>query len=159
MKIGIISDTHGNAPAIRKAAPAAGPVDMWLHAGDFSYDANTLRELTGLPVTAVAGNCDGMTVTAKLDEFIEAEGKRIWLTHGHRYEAKDRIQELIWWSRQYGADVVVYGHSHRPEIRQEEDVLIINPGSAAYPRQAKIPTIAVLKINRDGHMQAKLIEL
>ncbi|MCX7781368.1 MAG: metallophosphoesterase family protein, partial [Negativicutes bacterium] len=52
MRIGVISDTHGNATAIRKAVIAAGPVDMWLHAGDFSQDANVLADLSGLPVTA-----------------------------------------------------------------------------------------------------------
>jgi len=59
MNIGVISDTHGDAAAIRRVVAAVGPVDMWLHAGDYSKDANILAALTGLPVTAVAGNCDG----------------------------------------------------------------------------------------------------
>lgn len=158
MKIGVISDTHGNMPAIRRAIAAVGPVDMWLHAGDFSQDANALAEFTGLPVTAVAGNCDGIA-TAKVDEFIEAVGKRIWLTHGHRYQVKERTKELAWWSRQFGADIVVYGHSHRPEIICEEDVIIFNPGSAAYPRQAKIPTVGLLEIGADGTIKPELIYL
>ena len=158
MKIGVMSDTHGNIPAIRKAIAVSGPVDMWLHAGDFSQDANRLAEITGLPVVTVAGNCDGET-TAKVDEFIEAAGKRIWLTHGHRYQARERAQELVWWSKQFGADIVVYGHSHRPEIREEENVLIFNPGSAAYPRQAKIPTVGLLEIKEDGEVQASLLQI
>lgn len=158
MRIGVISDTHGNIPAIRRAIAAVGPVDMWLHAGDFSQDANALAEFTGIPVVAVAGNCDGAT-DAKIDEFIEAGSKRIWLTHGHRYEVKKRIHELVWWSKQFGADIVVYGHSHWPEIRVEDGIVIFNPGSAAYPRQAKIPTVGLLEINDDGDIKPSLIEL
>ncbi|MCX7781764.1 MAG: YfcE family phosphodiesterase, partial [Negativicutes bacterium] len=107
---------------------------------------------------AVAGNCDGAT-TAKIDEFIEAQGKRIWLTHGHRYQVKDRLKELVWWSRQFGADIVIYGHSHRPEIKWEEGILIFNPGSAAYPRQAKIPTLGLLEIAADGTVKPALLAL
>jgi putative phosphoesterase len=158
VKIGVISDTHGHAAAIRRAVAAIDPVDQWLHAGDFSQDVNLLAELTGLPVTAVAGNCDGAT-GAKIDEFIEVAGKRIWLTHGHRYEVKNRVKELVWWSRQFGADVVIYGHSHRPEIREEEGILIFNPGSAAYPRQAKIPTVGLLEITDMGEIRPSLIAI
>lgn len=158
MRIGVISDTHGNMPAIRRAIAAAGPVDMWLHAGDFSQDANALAEFTGLPVVTVAGNCDGDTA-AKVDEFIEAAGKRIWLTHGHRYQVRERTKELVWWSKQFGADVVVYGHSHKPEILTEQGVLVFNPGSAAYPRQAKIATVGLLEINANGEIKPSLIQL
>ena len=158
MRIGVISDTHGNIPAIRRAIVAVGPVDIWLHAGDFSQDANALAEFTGLPVTAVAGNCD-KEATAKIDEFIEVAGKRIWLTHGHRYQVKERVKELVWWSRQFGADIVIYGHSHWPEIIEEAGILVLNPGSAAYPRQAKIPTAGLLEITGDGQVRSSLIQL
>lgn len=67
MRIGLISDTHGSLQAMRKAVVAVPPVDMWLHAGDFSQDSSFLSQVTGIPVTAVRGNCDGV-VTAKPDE-------------------------------------------------------------------------------------------
>ena len=133
MRIGVISDTPGDQASIRRAVAAAGPVEMWLHAGDYSQDAAFLAEYTGVPVTVVAGNCDG-TTTAKVDEFITAAGKRIWLTHGHRYRARERRGELIWWGRQYEVDIVVFGHSHVADSYWSDDLLIFNPGSPVLPR-------------------------
>lgn len=156
MRIGLISDTHGSLAAIRRAVAAAGPVDLWLHAGDFSQDAAKLAQVSGRPVTAVAGNCDGAT-TYKIDEFIDAGGKKIWLTHGHRYRAKERPDELAWWAAQYEVDIVVYGHSHKPDLRLD-GVILFNPGSAGYPRGGHPPTCGLLVIE-DGRIDASLIEI
>jgi len=38
MRIGVISDTHGDQAAIRKAIKVISKVDIWLHAGDCSQD-------------------------------------------------------------------------------------------------------------------------
>jgi putative phosphoesterase len=157
MRIGVISDSHGSVTALRKAVAAAGQVDMWLHAGDYSQDAPRLAALTGLPVTAVAGNCDGLT-DAKVDEFIAAGGRKIWLTHGHRYHAKDRGGELIWWGRQYGVDVIVYGHSHIPERSWQDGILLFNPGGAVHPRGGSAASCGVLTI-AGGDIGAEIIEI
>lgn len=157
MRIGVLSDSHGSQTAITRAVAAAGPVDMWLHAGDYSQDARRLADLTGLPVTAVAGNCDGVTA-AKIDEFIEAGGRKIWLTHGHRYHAKERCGELLWWGRQYGVDVVIYGHSHVPDISLHDGVLLFNPGGAVHPRCGHPPSCGVLVI-AGGKIEAEIIEI
>ncbi len=157
MRIGVISDSHGSMTALRKAVAAAGPVDMWLHAGDYSQDASRLAALTGLPVTTVAGNCDGVT-DAKVDEFVDAGGRKIWLTHGHRYHAKERANELVWWGRQYGVDVIVYGHSHIPERSWQDGILILNPGGAVHPRGGFPASCGVLTI-AGGDIKAEIIEI
>jgi putative phosphoesterase len=157
MKIGVISDTHGNIAAIRRAVIAVGAVERWLHAGDYSQDGAFLAELTGLEVTTVAGNCDG-TTDAKVDEFLEVGGKRIWLTHGHRYRAKDRTNELVWWGRQSGADIVVYGHSHVPDISWHDGLLVFNPGSTYHPRGGYAASCGLLTIT-DGKAEAAIIEI
>lgn len=157
MRIGVISDTHGSRPAIGRAVAAAGKVDMWLHAGDYSQDAAFLAELTGLPVTAVAGNCDGQTA-AKVDEFISAGGKKLWLTHGHNCRAGERTAELAWWGRKYGVDAVIYGHSHIPDITLADGLLIFNPGSPWKPRGNHAPSCGILKID-GGEITAEIIAL
>lgn len=157
MRIGVISDTHGNTVSIHRAIEVAGPVDMWLHAGDHCQDAPVLVEATGVPVKAVAGNCDG-AVAARIDEFIEAGGKRIWMTHGHRYRAKERHDELAWWARQYDVDVVVYGHSHVAKIIWDDGLLIFNPGSTYHPRGGRGATCGVIEI-KDGRVEATIIDI
>ena len=42
MKIGLISDGHGNAAAIDPGVELAGEFDLWLHAGDMIHDAEYL---------------------------------------------------------------------------------------------------------------------
>lgn len=158
MIIGVMSDTHGNAAALRRAVVAAGPVDCWLHAGDYSQDANLLAEISGLPVTAVAGNCDGQT-TAKVDEFIEVADKKLWLTHGHRYHARERTAELAWWGRQYCVDAVIYGHTHVPGIIDSDGLIIFNPGSPYQPRQGSGPSCGLLEIDAAGKLTARLVDV
>lgn len=155
MRIGIMSDTHGSLKAMRQAVIAVPPVDMWLHAGDFSQDSSFLAQITGIPVTAVKGNCDGMT-TAKPDEFLSVGDKQLWLTHGHQYGAQERINELVLWSHKYNVDIVVYGHTHVPLIEWHEDILVINPGSAARPR-GHGATCAVLEISKNSIAKAQII--
>lgn len=158
MKIGVMSDTHGDVAAIRRAVIAAGPVDCWLHGGDYSQDSHFLEEFTGLPVTAVQGNCDG-SVAAKLDEYIEAGPVKIWLTHGHRYPAKERVADLAWWGSQYGVQAVVYGHTHIPDITWRQELVIFNPGSPSRPRGGSKASCGILDIGMDGKIQAHLIEV
>lgn len=156
MIIGVISDSHGDFAAIEKAAAAVGAADLWVHAGDCSEDGDHLRKLTSAPVISVKGNCD-CSSDAKIDEFFEAGGKSFWLTHGHRHRVKLGISELKWWGRQYQVDVIIYGHSHIPQINKDDGILIFNPGSAAYPLHSKRPTCGVIVVN-DHSLEAEIIE-
>lgn len=158
MILGVISDTHGDVAAIRRAVVAVGPVDMWLHGGDYSQDSYHLAEMTGLPVVAVRGNCDGET-DAKIDEYIDAGTVRIWLTHGHRYQAKDRVEELAWWGKKYEVQAVVYGHTHIPQTVWQNGVLIFNPGSASRPRGGSSASCGVLEIHADGSITSRYVDV
>ena len=158
MLIGVISDTHGDLAAIRRAVMATGPVDMWLHGGDYSQDSDFLAEITGLPVTAVRGNCDGL-VSANIDEYITASSIKIWLTHGERYQPKERVKELAWWGAKYGVRVVIYGHSHVPDNTWVDGILIFNPGSPSRPRGGSTASCGILEIHGDGLLTARLVEV
>lgn len=128
MRIGVISDTHGDQAAIRQVLKVTTDVEMWLHAGDCSQDGDYLASLVNIPVVRARGNCDGQT-TAQIDEFVEVMGHKIWITHGHRYGVKRGIHELVAIAKQNDIHIVVYGHTHEPDNRWFEDVLIFNPGS------------------------------
>lgn len=158
MIIGVISDTHGDVDSIKKAVEKLVSADMWLHAGDYSRDARRLELLVNVPVVAVAGNCDGKAY-AKIDEFVNAGGKTVWVTHGHRYHVKLGLHELEWWGRQYEADIIVYGHTHVADIKWQEGKLIFNPGSAAYSRWNSSSTFGAIEISPDGNITARIIEL
>lgn len=49
-----------------------------------------------------------------------------------------------------GVDIVLYGHTHRPVIDIDDDIIAVNPGSLSYPRQeGRQPSYAIMEIDRE----------
>jgi len=151
--IGVISDTHGLVrPDVHSAL--AG-VELILHAGDVGGD-EILTELALIaPVRAVYGNTDppGQPgLAAAIDMAID--GVSIHVSHGHEVGSPtpDKLLEC------YTADVVVYGHTHRPLIARASDRLVLNPGAAGPRRFDILPSVARLTI-AGGRADAELIAL
>lgn len=157
MKIGLVSDTHGDRAVLQKVINRAGPVALWLHAGDYARDADYLQELTGMPVYAVGGNCDPRDA-APPDRFLNFGAYHIMLTHGHRYHVKHGLRDLISWGRQYEVNTVVFGHTHKALICREGDILLVNPGSPAFPRGAGAASFGILELSPAG-IQPSIIAL
>ncbi len=143
MKIGILSDTHGNIPATAQAArrfKTAG-VGAVLHCGDIG-GADVLAELAavfqplGAPVYAVLGNVDihspdwkffpsniGVKLLGRFGE-LKLDGRRIALLHG---DDRVRFHKTIK-GRKY--DFVFSGHSHEVHDHTVGTTRCINPGTA-----------------------------
>lgn len=156
MKIGIISDSHGNNDGIIKAIKKIGQVDLWLHCGDYGKDSLFIKKQTQNDVIAVQGNCDQCN-DYKIDEFIDLFGKKIWLTHGHKYKIKQSKSELLWWAKQYEIDIVIFGHTHMAESTELDDIILFNPGSVSIPRHGNA-SCGILEIT-DEIVKFEIIEL
>lgn len=155
MKIGIISDTHGLLRA--QVFDVFAGVDHILHAGDLG-DPDILTELEAIaPVTAVWGNVDGGDLRARLPEVarVELSGVSVVVLHGMQFGSPTPEKAA---AAHPGAGLVVFGHSHRPVIRQIGSVLAVNPGSAG-PRRFKDPVTVALAEVEDGRVTARLVEL
>ncbi len=162
MKIGIISDTHGSIPAIRRVLAVAPPVECWIHCGDFAADANTLHNMTGQKVYAVCGNCDAMRghTEAKPDCYLRLEGFRVWITHGHLYMDKTRqIAELARWAQELDQDIVIFGHTHVRIFTQINGIWLLNPGSPSRPREESHAGFVVLTLNQGQMPAVEFIEV
>jgi putative phosphoesterase len=145
MKICIVSDSHDRGPMLARAievAKAEG-AEAVIHCGDI-IGGNTLRASIklGLPIHAVHGNNLGDPVSiARMachsDGLLNYHGHDAMITLGHR-----RI--FITHYPHYGHamactgdyDLVCCGHSHEPEIRQQDNIKggktwIVNPGTVA----------------------------
>lgn len=149
MRLGIISDTHGDLNVAQKALDAMGPISVLAHAGDFYEDSWNLAKLARLPamaVKAVRGNCD-VVQQGPLEELFSLGGVRILLTHGHRYQIKRGLEKLFHRAKESRTQVVIFGHSHVAKSFWQDDVLYINPGSPCLPRGAVQGSCAVLEIN------------
>ena len=129
-----MSDSHDNVDAIKKAVRFFNevPCELVLHAGDFvaPFAARELGNLS-CSVKAVFGNCDGEKKGLKkgfvslgeieVEPFVFTRaGRIILLTHTHFANPK-HIR-----AGKYNA--IVYGHTHKPDIRKDNGVLIVNPG-------------------------------
>lgn len=134
--IGIISDSHDNRETLGTAVSLFNeiPCRLVIHAGDFvaPFAARELQSLT-CPVKAVFGNCDGekeglrQTISAfgyigEAPFCFSEHGLEFLVTHT-QFANKSYIS-----SGKY--DVLIYGHTHKPEITKHGKTLIINPGEA-----------------------------
>ncbi len=128
MKLLVISDTHGNFTLTLKAHSLAENVDIIVHLGDGSSDADMLRELLDIDVKNVAGNCD-IGSNAPREQVWECEGKRILLTHGDAYGVKAGLGRLKRRALEVRADLVLFGHSHHATQETYSDILFLNPGT------------------------------
>ncbi|UTB33720.1 MAG: metallophosphoesterase [Methanobacterium sp. ERen5] len=132
--IGIMSDSHDNIPAVRKAVETFNSldVDLVIHAGDLisPFTANEFKNL-GPEMVAVFGNNDGEREGLKkayseiclIEDFkeISVEGWKFSIIHGTNPQIVDALAK----SGKY--DVLIRGHTHELEIKGSE-TLIINPG-------------------------------
>ena len=75
----------------------------------------------------------------------------MWITHGHRYGVSFDTEEIKEEARILGADIVMFGHTHRPYLDEEEDLITLNPGSMTYPRQSgRQPSYMVMTLDEAG---------
>ena len=138
MLVGVMSDTHDNIEQTKKAVSKFNRegVEQVLHAGDFisPFMIDTLKKLKA-PLTGVFGNNDGDRALLKRKSGmhpsmkiggtfarIDVGGMRIGLLHGNDRELLETLTTCG------SLDLLVYGHTHNPEIRKEGSLLIVNPG-------------------------------
>ncbi|HEV2036309.1 MAG TPA: metallophosphoesterase family protein [Candidatus Dormibacteraeota bacterium] len=147
-RIGVVSDTH--CPEFLDQLPdrlleALRGVDLILHAGDVN-GPETIAQLGRIaPVEAIRGDHDRTLATLPWSREITVEGRRIVLVHGHRSRWLEEPQTLLWTltlgyfhphaglpralhRRFPRADVIVFGHTHRPLIETRDGTLLFNPG-------------------------------
>lgn len=158
MRIAVVSDTHGNNKEIIEKLSEMEKPDILFHLGDYITDGVKISKTFGLEAIIVKGNGDYFNIEYKEDEFIEIAGKKIFLTHGHKYGVNSGIQNLYYKGLELGADIVLFGHIHIPVIEKIEDMIIMNPGSPSLPRSAeKIKTFGIIEI--EEKIETKIIKI
>ena len=149
MRIGVLSDTHGVTSAAVKAVDKMGTIDALIHAGDYYRDAQHLESFLRMPIYAVRGNCDPLSAGQE-DLLITIEGYKIFITHGHLYQAKNTLQYLFYRTRELEANIVIFGHTHIPLVTRENGILLFNPGSTARPLPGYQASFGLLELTPRG---------
>lgn len=148
--IGLVSDTHGQfRPAV---AEALAGVALIVHAGDVG-GRSVLNALAAIArVEAVSGNVDDRhDPLLPPERSIPVGGLVLHVSHGDELGSPKPDALLA----RYAADIIVYGHTHRPlEFRAADGRLVVNPGAAGPRRFNLQPSVARLTIDgRTVHVE------
>jgi uncharacterized protein len=148
MKIGVISDTHGDVGSTRHAVEILDRlrVGMTLHCGDVGVDIVPL--FAGRRVHFVAGNMDDpddLREAIRQPEHtlhegvgtLEIEGCRVAFLHGHDVGLLHHTIRCGHW------DLVCHGHTHVWSNGREGSTLVVNPGALT---RTRFPSIAVIDL-------------
>lgn len=159
MTLVFLSDLHGRLPSVHQALLAAERegADLLILPGDLlshgprnglfdGYDAAGCVPLLNAwadKTVAVRGNCDS-EVDQMLLSFplmgdsaqVVVDRQRFFITHGHRLFGAE-LPSLP------PGTIVVSGHTHLPEIRQEKGLTFFNPGSVSLPKGGHPATYGV----------------
>lgn len=161
MKIGIISDTHGNVSIWNKViSEFFNDVNLILHAGDIlapgpknpikeGYSppelANAINN-SSTPIIISKGNCDSdvddMLINIPISNpysFVHIDGMNILILHGHKYN----LQEI---SSRYKINLCISGHTHESKLEKIKNTIFCNPGSPSVPLDG-IPSVGILENN------------
>ena len=139
MKVGVISDTHGNIKDARRAARrlVENGARLIIHLGDGVGDAIEIEKSEGVPVQYVAGNCDNHP-DAATEQHFSWKGLGVLAVHGHqsdmnRYHVEERRQKTLDKMANLAvsldAGIVLYGHTHHADDFVHSGVRFINPGA------------------------------
>jgi putative phosphoesterase len=148
-RIGVLADTH--CPEFIERLPDAvfkafERVDLIVHAGDINSEETLIALRRVAPVEAVRGDHDLALPQLPASREVVVEGKRIVIVHGNRSRWVEEPHTLLWTlslgyfkphgglpralKRRFpGADVIVYGHTHRARIESIDGTLVFNPGA------------------------------
>lgn len=139
-RIAVISDTHSLLrPEVEEII---GTCDRILHAGDIA-SAEIRDRIAGLaPSVFVRGNADkewAKDIPAETD--LEIAGFRFYMVHNIKHTRKDLS----------GVDCVIYGHSHKYEVKEDGPVTYLNPGSCGPRRFTQPVTMMVISLDEEQH--------
>lgn len=147
-RIDIISDTHGFLSRdLRKAIRGA---DLIIHAGDITSEDDYEQLKMMAPVHAVLGNNDGF-----YDYGPEVERLALFNYEGLSFAVSHYREDLPVGS----VDVAVCGHTHMAKMTRLGKTLVVNPGSASYPRGMRGATIARLIASGGQIVSCDIIDL
>ncbi len=129
MRILVLSDSHSDVYSLKTAIENHREADVVIFLGDGERDFYEISsEIGNKHLIMVKGNCD----LASLQEANRTEniaGKKIFITHGYLENVKFGDDTLIYKGQSFGADIILYGHTHIPVSKYIDGVYVFNPGS------------------------------
>lgn len=137
----LVSDNHSLKGPLEYVREKYAGYDYFLHCGDSELPKYLLSGFA-----AVSGNNDRYG-EFPMNMVIEIEGRRIYLTHGHRDFFMGRLDMLAARAKKLDCDTVCFGHTHIPCDIMENGIHLLNPGSIWHNRDGSAPSFMLLEID------------
>jgi putative phosphoesterase len=164
VKLGIVSDIHGNLVGLQQALAAMGPVDEVLCLGDsinqYRFSNEVIALLKAVDARMILGNHEEVFLSEAGTRAREQDGvdqhlvafladqphrriltygrKKLLMVHSTPWEPRGEYiyphNEKLALFAEAGADFVLYGHTHAEVVRRIGGVVVVNPGSAGEVR-------------------------
>ena len=157
MRIAVVGDTHGIVGFAMDKLQSIKEFDLLLHLGDYCRDAEKISDKLNVKTITIKGNGD-LDSKYNEDELLEVVGKKIFMTHGHRYGVHRNLNKLYYKGLELGADIILYGHTHVPLILEEDGISIMNPGSPTNPR-GNDPKLTFGIIEIEENIKLSIVEI
>ncbi|WHY76378.1 metallophosphoesterase [Neobacillus sp. WH10] len=142
-KVLVISDSHGLTKELEIIRERhLKEVDLMIHCGDSQLMPDD-KAISGY--LTVMGNCD-FGGGYPMEAISEDAGRKIFITHGHRYSVKSTLMKLKYKAQEVKADIVCFGHSHVLGAEVIDGILFLNPGSIRLPRERFEKTYVILEL-------------
>jgi putative phosphoesterase len=152
MILGVMSDSHGETAHVRRAAEQmlSLGVELIIHLGD-DYDDASVLPGDKVRVIKVPGVFSAYYKDPAIPNrlVMQLNGIRVLVSHTHLSHANDlpsdpKPERLI---ADRAIDVVLYGHTHVYDIREESDIVFVNPGHLKREdRKGRRPSFASIDI-------------
>jgi putative phosphoesterase len=159
MLIGIMSDTHDNVPLVKKAIEIFNEkrVGYVIHAGDYTspFTLKHFKELQ-CEYVGIFGNNDGdkLLLLERAGGHIRNQpyiftlrDRKIVVMHEHH------VVDALADSGHF--DLVIYGHTHKADVRKVKNTLVVNPGEVSTYLYGK-STVALVDLET---LEAEIVEL
>jgi len=150
-RIVVFSDTHGSFRAANRIVRKNPSADLFIFLGDGENDIEQLKHLyPKKQILSVMGNCDAYSDAPKELVYTAPNGVKIFAAHGNEYSVGSSVQKIYYRALELGAQIVLFGHTHTRFYNYADGVHILNPGSAACPRDGLEPSYAFIDILENG---------
>lgn len=157
MRIIVMADSHGAGSAVMRIVEKnIYTADMFIHLGDGADDTlGVLQEHPQIRLFQIRGNCDNrgdLPVSQIIETVTGPDEKtvRIFAVHGHLYSRATREEDIMRAAVENDCGIALFGHTHCRCDRNEDGIMLINPGSCAQPRDGMPPSYAYIDITEWG---------
>ena len=131
MKVLVFSDSHGAAALAEEMLLKESDCSTVFFLGDGTTEAEKLKErYKDRSFIIVKGNNDWHS-QANTEGYKHIEGITIMSCHGHRFNVRFSLRELLESAQSVRAHIALYGHTHKSGMYNDPvtGVCAINPGA------------------------------